>query len=211
MKRVILLASMIITLLSCGEKKPYVLIETEFGEMKAELYDSTPKHKENFIKLVQEGFYDDLLFHRVMEGFMIQGGDPDSKDARPNQRLGMGGPGYQIDAEIGSPHIKGTLSAARNNNPEKKSSGSQFFIVQGNPVSERQLNATAAAKGISYNATQIEEYGTKGGRPDLDMEYTVFGELVSGLDVLDKIAAVETDQFDRPLKDVKMKIRIVNK
>jgi len=180
--------------------------------MKVELYDSTPIHKENFIKLAKEGFYDDLLFHRVIKGFMIQGGDPKSRGAEPSARLGGGGPGYTIEAEIGSPHFKGTLAAARTgnaSNPEKRSSGSQFYVVQGSPQSEAQLASTAKRKGITYTDSQRKKYAEVGGRPDLDMEYTVFGEVVEGMDVIDKLAAVETAPGDRPLKDVKMKIRIL--
>lgn len=202
-----------IFIMSCQSDGPtYALIETDFGNMKVELYDSTPKHKENFIKLANEGFYDDLLFHRVIKGFMIQGGDPDSKGAEPNKGLGSGGPGYKIDAEIGAPHIKGTLAAARQGgpiNPEKKSSGSQFYIVQGNTYNADQLAGIGSSKGITYNATQIEKYSTLGGTPQLDMDYTVFGQVVEGLDVIDKIAAVQTAPGDRPIKDVKMKVSII--
>lgn len=197
---------------ACNSGPTYAVIETEFGNMKVELYDSTPIHKENFIKLAKEGFYDDLLFHRVIKGFMIQGGDPKSRGAEPSARLGGGGPGYTIEAEIGSPHFKGTLAAARTgnaSNPEKRSSGSQFYVVQGSPQSEAQLASTAKRKGITYTDSQRKKYAEVGGRPDLDMEYTVFGEVVEGMDVIDKLAAVETAPGDRPLKDVKMKIRIL--
>jgi len=197
---------------ACNSGPTYAVIETEFGNMKVELYDSTPIHKENFIKLAKEGFYDDLLFHRVIKGFMIQGGDPKSRGAEPSARLGGGGPGYTIEAEIGSPHFKGTLAAARTGNagnPEKRSSGSQFYVVQGSPQSEAQLASTAKRKGITYTDSQRKKYAEVGGRPDLDMEYTVFGEVVEGMDVIDKLAAVETAPGDRPLKDVKMKIRIL--
>ncbi len=199
-------------IMSCTDNNvKYVTIETEFGTMKAELYNSTPLHRDNFIKLVKENFYEDLLFHRIINGFMIQGGDPQSKNAPPGQRLGTGGPGYQIDAEIGAPHFKGTLAAARTggpSNPEKKSSGSQFYIVHGTPQGDAALDQMQAQKGIQYNAAQREKYKTSGGTPMLDQDYTVFGELVSGLDVLDKIAAVQKDASDRPLKDVKMKIKL---
>ncbi|MGB1217280.1 MAG: peptidylprolyl isomerase, partial [Saprospiraceae bacterium] len=130
-----------ILMTSCGKATHDVVIETEFGEIQILLYDETPKHKENFIKLVKEGFYDDLLFHRVMDNFMIQGGDPDSRDAAPGARLGNGGPGYQIDHEIGFPHFRGALAAARTTNPQKRSSGSQFYIVEGNPVTDHALDS----------------------------------------------------------------------
>jgi peptidyl-prolyl cis-trans isomerase B (cyclophilin B) len=188
----------------------YAEIETDFGTMKVKLYNSTPKHRDNFIKLANENFYEDLLFHRVIKGFMIQGGDPDSKDAGPDVRLGGGGPGYQTDAEIGALHIKGALAAARNNNPEKKSSGSQYYIVQGRPQTDAQLDAIEKQKGVKYSSEQRELYKTLGGTPALDNEYTVFGEVVEGFEVIDKIAEVETSPGDRPVEDVKMKVRIVN-
>ena len=197
---------------ACNQKEPvtYAVISTDMGDMKFELYNSTPKHKANFIKLAKEGFYDGLLFHRVIKDFMIQGGDPQSKDAAPEARLGGGGPGYLIDAEIGAPHFKGTLAAARTGgagNPEKKSSGSQFYIVEGTTVTDALLDKIEVQKGIKYNAAQREKYKKLGGTPFLDNDYTVFGEIVDGMDVISKIGAVKT-QMDRPLKDVKMKIRI---
>ncbi len=196
---------------SCGKKEAHVLIETEYGNMKVLLYDETPIHKENFLKLAKEGFYDDLLFHRVMKGFMIQGGDPQSKGAAPGAMLGGGGPGYLLDAEIGSPHFKGALAAARTGpgNPEKKSSGSQFYVVQGGPVDDNRLNQFEQMKGIKYSEAQRTMYKELGGRPDLDMDYTVFGEVVEGIEVIDKIADVETDRANRPAKDVKMKISVL--
>jgi len=197
---------------SCGNQPAYVLIETEYGNMKVLLYDQTPIHKENFLKLAGEGFYDDLLFHRVMRNFMIQGGDPNSRGAAPGAPLGGGGPGYELTAEIGSPHFKGALAAARTpdrGNPEKKSSGSQFYIVQGNPLNDNQLNQWEQRKGIKYTEAQRTIYKEVGGRPDLDMEYTVFGEVVEGLDVIDKIAVVEGDRANRPAKDIKMKITVL--
>lgn len=210
------IAAIVIVLLisSCGgETINYATIKTEYGDMKVELYNSTPEHRDNFIKLVNEGFYDDLLFHRVISGFMVQGGDPQSKGAAPGQRLGTGGPGYTIPAEIGAPHFKGTLAAARTggpSNPEKRSSGSQFYVVQGTKQSANSLKGTAAQKGISYNDAQIAKYEDIGGTPMLDNDYTVFGEVVSGMEVIDKIAAVQKDGNDRPVKDVKMKIMMTN-
>lgn len=205
-----------ILLASCGggEKIQYVEIETEFGNMKAELYNSTPLHRDNFIKLVKEEFYKDLLFHRIIQGFMIQGGDPESRGAAPGQRLGTGGPGYTIPAEIGAPHYKGTLAAARTggpSNPEKESSGSQFYVVHGNQINDQVLDNMQRSKGITYNEAQRTKYKELGGAISLDMDYTVFGELVSGMDVLDKIAAVQKDGSDRPLQDVKMNIKLSSK
>ncbi|NNF32795.1 MAG: peptidylprolyl isomerase [Saprospiraceae bacterium] len=216
MKRIVLiafLALMAILFNACSSGPTYVVIETEFGDMKAELYDSTPKHKENFIKLVKEGFYDDLLFHRVMSGFMAQGGDPQSKGAAPGVQLGAGSPGYTLEAEIGAPHFKGALAAARQGdafNPEKRSNGSQFYVVQGTPQSDAQINSWEKRKGIQYNEAQKEKYRTIGGRPDLDLEYTVFGEVVEGIEVIDKLCSVQTDPRNRPVQDIKMKVRIAN-
>ncbi len=205
----------LLLLSSCGggDSNTYAEIETDFGTMKVMLYNETPLHRDNFIKLAKEGFYDGLLFHRVMKGFMIQGGDPQSKGAPLTQQLGSGGPGYTITPEIGAPHIKGRLSAARlpdNMNPKKESSGSQFFIVQGNLLTDQQLDAAEQQKGIKYNAEQRRLYKTMGGRPDLDMGYSVFGEVVEGLDVIDKIADQQTQAPNRPVKDITMKVRILN-
>ena len=140
---------------------------------------------------------------------MIQGGDPDSRDAPAEKRLGMGGPGYQILQKLGNRHLKGTIAAARNNNPEKMSSGSQFYLVQGKPQTDTQLDQFERSKNIKYNETQRNIYKTQGGTPALDMEYTVFGEVVEGIEVIDQIAGVPVGASDRPLKDVKMKIRVV--
>lgn len=211
MQRIIYLGLFAMLLSACNtDKRTYVTIETEYGNMVAELYDSTPKHKENFIKLVNDKFYDGLIFHRVIENFMIQGGDPNSRDADASVRLGGGGPGYRIDAEIGAPHFRGTLAAARTggaSNPEKMSSGSQFYIVQGQPQTPERLQGMAKSKGYQYNDAQIAKYEEIGGRPDLDAEYTVFGELISGHEVIDKIAAVKKDG-QRPVDNVVMKIKM---
>lgn len=186
-------------------------IETNYGTMVAVLHDATPKHRDNFIKLVEEGFYNDLLFHRVIDGFMIQGGDPESRGADAGKRLGSGGPGYQVPAEFVDTlaHIKGALAAARTNNPQKKSSGSQFYIVDGKPIGNQQLAMTESKKGIRYTPEQRKIYAEQGGTPFLDQEYTVFGQVIEGLDVIDKIAAVQTAPGDRPKEDVWMKIRVI--
>ncbi len=191
-----------------------VQIETNYGTMLVQLFNATPEHRDNFIKLAEEGFYDGLLFHRVIEGFMIQGGDPNSRNAKPKEALGIGGPGYTIPAEFVDSlvHVKGSLSAARQGdqvNPEKRSSGSQFYIVQGKPLSKEELDMAEARKGIRYTREQREQYTAKGGTPQLDREYTVFGRVIKGLDVIDKIAAVATDQRDRPEADVKMKVKVI--
>lgn len=211
MRTLLLLALMSFALFACdtGDGYTYVLIETEYGDMKARLYNSTPQHRDNFIKLANEGFYDDLLFHRVINGFMLQGGDPTSKDAAPGTPLGMGGPGYEIDAEIGALHMKGALAAARNGNPQKRSSGSQFYVVHGQPVTEAALDQMAQRKNQAYTPEQKQLYVELGGTPQLDFDYTVFGEVVEGYDVIDAIAAVPTDGSDRPVQDVKMKVSVI--
>ncbi len=185
--------------------------ETEFGTMTAELSNGTPKHRDNFIKLAEEGYYNDLLFHRVINGFMIQCGDPDSRNAAPGKALGMGGPSYQIPAEFVDSlvHTKGAIAAARTGNPEKKSSGSQFYIVQGSPVTEATLNQMETMRNFHYTPEQRAAYLAHGGTPQLDREYTVYGHIIKGIDVIDKIAATETAPGDRPKKDVKMKVHVI--
>lgn len=201
------------TLSGCNnDGSTYALISTEFGDMKVKLYNSTPQHRDNFIKLAEEGFYDGTLFHRIIAGFMIQGGDPDSKTAPAGQSLGMGGPGYTVPAEIGALHLKGALAAARTNNPEKASSGSQFYIVHGKPVTDAELDNIGQRAGKTYSDVQRQLYKDLGGTPQLDFEYTVFGEVVEGFDVIDAIANVSTNPSagNRPLSDVKMTVKILN-
>ena len=195
-----------------ANKNTYALVETDYGNIKVLLYDDTPLHQANFVKLANEGFYDDLLFDRIIKNFMIQGGDPDSKDATPNRPFGSGGPGYQIPAEFGHLHYKGALAAARNGNPEKKSSGSQFYIVEGRPVQSFELDNQEKRFNFTYNEAQRKKYAEVGGTPNLDMDYTVFGEVVEGLDVVDKISSLPKNPSlgDRPIEDVKMKVSIVN-
>lgn len=272
MKKFVLIITIALfaVVISCGvnakkTEETIVSIKTEFGEIKVKLYNDTPKHKENFIKLVNDSFYNDLLFHRVINNFMIQGGDPNSKNAEPNSMLGSGGPGYTIPAEILPNHFhkKGALAAARiggPKNPGKESSGSQFYIVQGKVFRPGELDSMnviinnqrkemmmrdqfnnekskfdsirgkndpagfnillaelrtkvdsiyAAGPQFTLTNEQREIYSTIGGYPSLDGEYTVFGEVVEGLDVLDKIAAVKTNNANRPLENVRMKIEIV--
>ncbi len=235
-------------------------IETEYGDMVFKLYDATPLHKANFTKLIEQGYFDDLLFHRVIDGFMIQGGDPNSLNAEPGKMLGEGGPGYTIPAEFVDNifHKKGVIAAAREGddvNPEMRSAGSQFYIVQGKVFTdedvkkvEDRINASRLnklitknideAKNEAYNTggmidyqvilpearkkaeeefkaegyykipeNKLKIYQTIGGTPHLDNAYTVFGEIVEGIEVVDIIAAVETDENDRPLKNVKMRIK----
>ncbi|MBB4078899.1 peptidyl-prolyl cis-trans isomerase B (cyclophilin B) [Lewinella aquimaris] len=192
-------------------KECLIRIETPQGDMLARLSDLTPQHQDNFVKLTEEEFYDGLLFHRVIEGFMLQGGDPDSKNASPGSRLGSGGPGYQVPAEFDPSlaHVKGAIAAARTNNPQKLSSGSQFYIVQGRPVTENELNSQESQTGVRYPSEVREAYLQNGGVPFLDQNYTVFGQVIEGLDVIDKIAAVATGAGDRPKEDVSMKISLV--
>ena len=178
------------------------LIQTNKGDITIELFNSTPKHRDNFIKLVKEHYYDGLLFHRVMDQFMIQGGDPSSKNAAPGTPLGAGGPPYQIDAELGAPHIYGAVAAARTPNPQKKSSGSQFYIVTGVKQSEAQLQQIEQMKNVKYNEFQRKVYIEQGGYPGLDMDYTVFGKVISGMDVVEAIDMVQTDERNRPLEDI---------
>jgi peptidyl-prolyl cis-trans isomerase B (cyclophilin B) len=163
---------------------------------------------------VEEGFYDGLIFHRVIEDFMIQGGDPNSRDADLSVRLGSGGPGYQIPAEFDPKfvHIKGALAAARTGdavNPEKKSSGSQFYIVQGSSVNDATLDQMEYRTGIEYSDEQRTAYKELGGTPFLDMNYTVFGRVIEGLEVIDKIAEVEKMPGDRPTENVTMKMTLI--
>lgn len=208
-----MLIGIIALLFGCERDHTYAEIVTDYGVMKVMLYNNTPKHRDNFIKLAKEGFYNDLLFHRVIKEFMIQGGDPDSKNAPPDRLLGQGGPGYDIDSEIESPHIKGALAAARFSddvNPERKSSGSQFFIVDGRTFSDAELNEIEQRFNIQFTEEQRQFYKEEGGAPFLDGQYTVFGQVVEGLDVIDKIAEVQTDNTNRPMRDIRMKIRILN-
>ncbi len=188
-----------------------VLISTPMGDMVVKLYNATPLHRDNFLKLVNEKFYDSLLFHRVISGFMIQGGDPQSKTAAPGVMLGMGDVGYTIPAEFVDTlfHKKGALCAARTSNPQKASSGCQFYIVQGRVMTNDQVQMLESQKGIILSAKQKEVYTTIGGTPQLDRDYTVYGEVIKGLDVIDKIAAVKTAPGDRPVEDVRMKMKLI--
>lgn len=201
-----------LTTITMVQAQTKVRIETPYGDMVVKLYDETPKHRDNFVKLVKEGFYDGLLFHRVIGNFMIQGGDPDSKGAPANRMLGMGDVGYTIPAEFvkGLYHKKGALAAARQGdavNPAKASSGCQFYIVQGQ-VYPQEMFAMFESRGLTLNDEQKQLYSTVGGTPHLDGDYTVFGEVIEGLDVIDKIAAVQTNGADRPVEDIWMKMRL---
>jgi cyclophilin family peptidyl-prolyl cis-trans isomerase len=193
-----------------SKKDELITITTQYGKMRVILFDETPKHKENFIKLSKDKFYDDLLFHRVIKDFMIQGGDPDSRNAKPDIMLGKGDNGYKIPAEI-SPkyfHRKGALAAARDNNPKKESSGCQFYIVEGRKWSKSELDKQAARAARKLTDAQRKVYETEGGTPHLDGAYTVFGQVIDGMDVLDKIGVQPRDQRDRPDKDIKMEVSV---
>ncbi|MGN6400227.1 MAG: peptidylprolyl isomerase [Flavisolibacter sp.] len=191
-------------------KRDVALVTTE-GTIVLRLYDSTPLHRDNFLRLVKSHYYDSVLFHRVIQNFMIQAGDPNSKRAIAHQPLGNGGPGYTIPAEFRTTlfHKKGVLAAARDNNPEKRSSASQFYIVQGRTFTDKELDSVEIVRlgGRKLLPEQREYYKTIGGTPQLDQNYTVFGEVVKGLDVVDKIGATPTSKEqdrDRPLKDIRI-------
>jgi len=194
------------------DRKKDVLLQTNMGDIAIRLSDSTPLHRDNFLKLVKEGFYDSVLFHRVIKNFMIQSGDPNSKNAPAGQPLGNGSPGYTIPAEFRTTlfHKKGMIAAARQGddvNPMKESSGSQFYITQGKVFTDAGLDSveTFRLNGRKIPPGQREVYKTIGGTPHLDQNYTVFGEVVKGLDVVDKIATVPTSRAqdrDRPLENV---------
>jgi peptidylprolyl isomerase len=271
-KKLAVLSVLIVILIGFASFKPLtddgsgqikVMMVTDYGTIKIKLYNETPLHRDNFVKLIKEHYYDSLLFHRVIQNFMIQGGDPDSKHAAYGSLLGDGGPGYTIPAEFNDKlfHKKGVLAAARDGdleNPKQESSGSQFYIVQGmvyndsmlhqralritkmkvfNQVVNRGENKINREKYLKYSAAQqmdsvkyiydiinkeveeelkttpvykfsdeqVQAYKTIGGTPHLDGSYTVFGEVYEGLDVLDKIAAAETDKNNRPLTDIHIK------
>lgn len=194
------------------DRKRNVLLQTSMGDITIRLSDSTPLHRDNFLKLVKQSFYDSVLFHRVINNFMIQAGDPDSKNAPAGKPLGNGGPNYTVPAEFRTTlfHKKGAISAARqgdNVNPGKASSGSQFYIVQGKKFSDAGLDSLEIfrLKGKKIPADQREAYKTLGGTPHLDEGYTVFGEVIIGMEVIDKIATVATSRSadrDRPLENV---------
>lgn len=217
MKKILLITALVIShgFLHAARPHTYVRIITSKGECVLKLYDETPLHRNNFIKLVREGYYDDLLFHRVINHFMIQGGDPNSRYAAEKQLLGEGGPNYTIPAEFNDNlfHKKGAIGAARDDNPEKASSGSQFYLVQGRTFSDRGLDSLEQLRlgGRKIPPHQREVYKTLGGTPHLDQNYTVFGEVISGIAVIDSVAAVATDRRDRPLQDQRMKMVLLTR
>jgi len=191
------------------QKMTKVLLKTTFGDITIALYDDTPQHKDNFIKLVNDKFYDGLLFHRIIKGFMIQGGDPNSKTAKAGQQLGDGDVGYKIPAEFVPAHYhkRGALAAAREPdqvNPQKASSGCQFYIVDGTVYDNEKMNMISQRTGKTFSPEQVQAYTTVGGAPWLDGDYTVFGEVIKGMEVVDKIADQQKDRNDRPLGDIKI-------
>lgn len=204
------------------DRKRDVELYTTAGNIVLRLYDSTPLHRDNFLKLVKAHYYDSVLFHRVIKNFMIQSGDPNSKTALAGQPLGNGGPDYMVPAEFRPSlfHKRGVLAAARNGddvNPQKQSSASQFYIVQGRRFTERELDSVEVVrlKGYKLPVEHREVYKTIGGTPQLDQNYTVFGEVVRGLDVVDNIAGTATSKGvdkDRPLQDIRIiKARLVKR
>jgi cyclophilin family peptidyl-prolyl cis-trans isomerase len=212
---VLLLFSFNINSQTAQQKGTRIVIETSMGNISLLLYDETPLHRDNFIKLVKDGYYDGQLFHRVIRDFMIQGGDPNSKHAGSGEMLGLGGPAYTIPAEFNFRfyHKSGALAAARRGdevNPKKESAGSQFYIVVGEKLSKAQLD-DMVNKGIHrpFSEQQIKDYTTLGGAPHLDGAYTIFGEVTGGMDVVEKISTMPTDPYERPLQDIKYTIKIV--
>jgi peptidyl-prolyl cis-trans isomerase B (cyclophilin B) len=199
------------TVIKKRDRKRDIELSTSYGAMVIRLSDSTPLHRDNFLKLVKTHYYDSLLFHRVIKSFMIQGGDPNSKRAEKGEPLGTGGPGYRIPAEFRATlfHKRGVIAAARDNNPEKASSGSQFYIVQGKKFTDAGLDSveTFRLNGRKIPAAQRSVYKTIGGAPHLDQSYTIFGEVVKGQEIIDKIAALPTStgpDRDRPIEDVRI-------
>ncbi len=193
-----------------------ILLETTMGNITLALYDETPKHRDNFVELVKKGFYDGLLFHRVIADFMVQGGDPDSRDAAPGERLGSGGLDYTVEAEFRFPqlmHKRGALAAARQGdavNPKRRSSSCQFYIVWGDIYQEEEIEQMAMqleryTRGQVVMTDEVKKiYSTVGGTPHLDGQYTVFGEVVEGLEVIEAMQETKTDRFDRPYEDIKI-------
>jgi peptidyl-prolyl cis-trans isomerase B (cyclophilin B) len=188
-----------------AQKTTKVLIHTDMGDIKVALYNDTPLHRDNFIKLAKAGFYNGSIFHRVISGFMVQGGAAPAGNPEIAEKI----PAEFVPAHV---HVKGALAAARLGdpvNPKKESSGSQFYIVQGGKISEAQLNQFDQRRTVKYTAEQRKAYTTVGGTPFLDGDYTVFGEVVEGLDVVDKIAAVQTGASNKPVKDIKMTVKVL--
>lgn len=216
MKKLVLGLFLVLSSTTYAKKQPkfsYVRISTIQGDFVVQLYSSTPKHRDNFLKLAKKGFYNGTLFHRIIPNFMIQGGDPESKNAKSNQMLGRGDLGYRVPAEFNDSliHKRGALAAARDGNPEKASSSCQFYIVQGQRYTAEQLQIMDQRRGKKHTDAQLKIYQRVGGTPFLDGDYTVFGEVVKGLANIDNIATKPKDDADRPLEDIPMIISILDR
>lgn len=214
MKKILTLFAVLTLSFPALAQKNKIEITTGYGKIVLVLYNKTPLHRDNMLKLSKEKFFDSLLFHRVIPGFVIQGGDPTSKNATADQMLGEGEHGDRIPAEINDEyfHKRGALGMARDNNPEKKSSGCQFYIVVGKKYTDAEITAAEQRSGRKVSPAQREVYKTLGGIPHLDGGYTVFGEVLEGMDVVDKIANEPRNPADRPQKDIRMlKVRVVKK
>lgn len=220
MKNLFTLCFLLIAIASFGKppKNQYVRVRTGYGDCIIRLYNETPLHRDNFIKLTKKGFYNGTLFHRVIQNFMIQGGDPDSKDStktKPGAELGNGDVGYTVPAEFRDSlfHKRGVLAAARDDNPKKASSGCQFYIVEGKRITDARMDSleNGRLKGYKIPAWQREVYKSVGGTPQLDHGYTVYGEVVTGIDMVDHIAAVKKDARDRPVDNVPMTVELLDK
>ena len=216
MKKLFTLSLLLLTITSVFAKAPknqYVRIKTSYGELIIRLYNETPQHRDNFIKLAKKGFYNGTLFHRVIQDFMIQGGDPTSKNAKPGIELGDGDVGYTIPAEFRDSlfHKRGVLAAARDDNPQKASSGCQFYIVEGKRLTDSAINKQEKRSGRKIPDWQRNYYKTVGGVPHLDGLYTVYGDVVSVIDMVDLIAALKKDENDRPVVDVPMTVELLSK
>jgi peptidyl-prolyl cis-trans isomerase B (cyclophilin B) len=214
MKRILLsLSALLLLSLSAGAQKTKVKIETDSGTIIMMLYDGTPQHRDNMVKLVKQKFYDGLLWHRIIQNFVVQGGDPKSKGASAGVPLGEGDVGYRVPAEIKDEyyHVRGAVGMARDQNPEKASSGCQFYIVTGKLYGDPELDAAEQRSGHKHSAAQREAYKKLGGVPFLDGNYTVFGEVIEGMDVVDKISKAKTER-ERPVVDIAMnKVTIYKK
>lgn len=206
MKKLIITLTALVVVANAFGQKTKVKMETTFGTITLMLYDKTPQNSNNMIKVAGDHGYDSTLFHRIIPEFMIQGGDPDSKHAKPGQALGSGGLNYKVPAEFNEEyfHKKGALAVARENTPDKAGSPTQFYIVVGKKYTEEQLTKMEGQSGRKFTPAQREAYKTVGGTPFLDNNYTVFGEVLTGMDVVEKIVLEPRDARDRPNNDVRI-------